>query len=342
MISTQDFCPVFGRFRYRVDPELMELRESLARLRHDDREWRSIQQALARVLKTCRAEPAVAPVLAAIKRFGKGAPLERCDALAGLFDGESDRALIFVGRMVSAVVAGLDAHPLGQVPVAHGRRDMAPALILAQSGTARLTLAAIDGGALALAPAARTARFPAHESWLRVLAGSAEAEHIVRRDGADGRAMLHSALVSLGPGSVFHRYGPREALHMRRVDGAMVVLRLERALPHVGPLQEHSLPDGALVHRSAASPADSRAELVATLLGGMERHDAVPALVEIVRDDGAADTLRWQALRQVGMLDGEMGRALLAQIAEAGDDPLSSPARALRASSGREGGAWHA
>lgn len=243
-----------------------ELGEILTDLRQDDRDWRRGQTALTRALKAWRAEPAAAAVLTEIRRFGRGAALDRCAALAELFDTASPRADRFVASLIAAGIAGLDVHPLGQIPMPHGSRDAVPTLILARAGRATLALAAYDGEALAALPAARTVRFQPVESWTRVLAGSGEAEHIV----FDQSGTLGSERRVLGPGQVVRRNGTREALHIHDVDGLLVVLRLERLLDGVQSVREHGLQDGALLRQASARREDSRNELVQALLAQMQ------------------------------------------------------------------------
>lgn len=258
-------CPAW-RHSALSSSAVKELGEILADLRQDDRDWRRGQTALARALKAWRAEPAAASVLTEIRRFGRGAALDRCAALAELFDTASPRADRFVASLIAAGIAGLDVHPLGQIPIPHGSRDAVPTLILARAGRATLALTAYDGEALAALPAARTVRFQPVESWTRVLAGSGKAEHIV----FDQSGTLRSERRVLGPGQVVLRNGTREALHIHDVDGLLVVLRLERLLDGVQSVREHSLRDGALLRQASARREDSRNELVQALLAQMQ------------------------------------------------------------------------
>lgn len=308
----------------------MELRGALAGLRQDDIEWERGQHALARTLGAWRAEPAVAPVFAALKRFGDGAPLDRCKALAALFGGPDARAQAFAGSLVAAGLAALDGHPLGQLPLRHGSRDAAPLLVLAEAGGATLSLVAYDGTPLAALPRPRTVRFRPVERWGRVLAGSGQVDHVLRPpDHAEG-APLEVRRLTLAAGAVYHSYCPREMLEVRHVEGAMVALRLERALDDHEPVREYALSDGALVHRASARRDDSRNELVVALLGRMERIDAVPQIARVALG-GGGDALRWQALREVIALDPLAGVELLAQVAADPEDPLNAQAASLHA-----------
>jgi hypothetical protein len=304
----------------------MELRGPLASLRHDAIEWELGQHALARTLAAWRAEPGVAPVLTAMQRFGAGAPLERCTPLALLFQPDGPRAGAFVDSLVAAGLAALDGHPLGQLPLHHGSRDAAPMLVIARAGTATLALAAYDGAALDALPAPLTARFRPCETWKRVLSGSGVADRVLRADGDD--APLRPGTLWLRAGQVHHGFGPRESLDVRRVDGTMAVLRLERQLDDHGPVREYCLANGTLAHQAGARRHDSRDELVVALLGAMERIDAVPRMAQVALG-GGGETLRWETLREVTALDALAGVELLAQVAADPEDSLRAPAAAL-------------
>lgn len=299
----------------------MELRGPLANLRQDDIDWEHGQNALAKALAAWRAEPGVAPVLAAMKRFGAGGPLERCKALALLFEPSGPRARAFADSLVAAGLAAIDGYPLGQLPLRHGSRDAVPMLVLARSGHATLALAAYDGHALASLPRPRTARFRPVETWKRVLAGSGLADLVSR----DDRGGLRTERIALEAGGVYRHHGSRQAFDIHAVDGAMVVLRLERQLDEHEPVREFDLADGTLLHQASARKEDSRGELVVALLGAMERIDAVPQIAGLALG-GGSDALRWQALREVIGLDALAGVELLAHLASDDGDTLQAQA----------------
>lgn len=314
----------------------MELRDELTTMRQDGTRWEQGQRALADTLARWRSGPAVASVLEAMEPFGCGEPLDTCPPLAALFSSGDSRAREFADGLVATGLCGLRANPLGQLPLSHGSRDAAPALILARSGRATLALAAYDGAALASLPSPRTAHFRPVETWIHVLAGSGSAQHILRRDGETllddmgPRAVLQSGPRALEPGVVLFRYGTREALQVRSVDGAMTLLRLERLLHDHEPEREYSLPDGVLLHQSCARNEDSRDELAMALLGRMGRTDALPGMARIAIGEGS-DALRWEAVREAVTLHPNTGIELLARIASTPDDPLALPAAALQA-----------
>ncbi|MCT2398300.1 hypothetical protein [Novosphingobium mangrovi (ex Huang et al. 2023)] len=301
----------------------------------DQDQWKKGQAALAERLAGWRAEPEVASVLAGVERFGAGRVLEHCGSLADLFSPGSPRAHAFASGFVAVGVGGLGDYPLGQLPLMHGKRDAVPTLVLASAGRASLALAAYDGVALEGLTAPKTAKFAPQETWIHVLSGSGEADLVLRRDGEGGRAVLRSGRLDLMPGMAYYRYGLREALHVRRVTGSLVLLRLQRQLVDPEPTREYSLPDGALVHQAAARLKDSRRELAMALLGRMGRKDAVTQMARIASgeaDPEAGEGFRWQALREVLALDSAAGFQLLARISAREDDPLAKPAASLQAS----------
>lgn len=309
----------------------------LASFRQDASEWERGQHDLAQRYADWQSLPDISPVLAAIERFGQGEALEKCGALAELFSGESSAAAQFVRSFTACGLAGLRDHPLGQLPLPHGTRTAAPALVLASSGRASLALAAYDGSVLDTMPPPKTAKFVPRETWIHVLDGSGTADLVLLRDEEveAGRGVLHAGSIELQPGTVAYRYGRRQALQVRSARGNLVLLRLQRRFADLEPAREYSVPDGALVHQTAARAEDTLFELAVRLLGRMGRRDAVAPMVRIasgVADREAGESLRWQALREALALDSAAGLDLLAMLATSPGDPLAGPAAALRAS----------
>lgn len=309
----------------------------LATARRDAWEWEQGQAGLAQRLADWRAGDAAAPVLAAMERFGRGEPLEKCEALADLFADESGAAMDFVRSFAAVGLAGLRDHPLGQLPLRHGMRTAAPALVLASSGRASLALAGYDGSVLDTLPAPKTAKFAPRETWIHVLDGTGTADLVLLRDEeAEGeRRVLHAGSLALRPGTVAYRYGPRQALQVRSAKGHLVLLRLQRRFASHEPAREYSVPDGALVHQTAGRVEDTLLELAVNLLGRMRRRDAVWPMIRLasgVKDPEAGESLRWQAMREALAMDSTAGLDLLAMLATSPGDPLAGPAAALRTS----------
>ena len=189
--------------------------DALAALREDDTGWAAGQKGLAAMLGLWRARPEVVPVLAALERFGKGAPIEACPELTILFDGASPAAHEFVSGLIETGLTGLSAHPLGQLPLRHAVSQAAHTLLLAHWGRATLSLVAFDGQALAALPAPQSAEFAPVETWSHVLAGSGMADHVLCHKLYGDRAELQAGTMPLQPGAVVYRNGAYEWLHVR-------------------------------------------------------------------------------------------------------------------------------
>lgn len=308
----------------------MILHPELRALRRDDSPQRHAQEALIRAMAQWRGEPGVAAALGELQTLDAGCALDDCPALSRLFAQDSRAAAQLTDRFVSAMVAQLSASPLGHIPLRHFTDGTFSTLLLARSGCVTLSLTALDGEGLARRPAPRTVDFGASEVWERVLAGSGRGESVVLREERDGTADWQVRAVDLRPGTVVHRIARREALLVREVSGALVVLRLQRRANNAAPTREYRLSDGKLVHQAAGDPRDSRIELAMALLGRMNRQDAAPHMARIAREPRST-ALRWQALRECLALDARAGFEVLTAIADDGGDPLAVPASAMRA-----------
>ncbi len=307
----------------------MIIHPELRALRDDDGPQRVAQGHLVAAAQAWREDPANAAILADLAAFATSRPLAECPALAALFEeGESQArtmALEFARDMVSA----LEQAPLGHLAMRHYADETLCTLLLAQAGNVSLALVATDGEGLAARATATTADFGPRESWESVLAGRAEAELIeCRAIGEDGRADLRRRALSLVPGKVVCRDAARQSLQLRRVEGCLVSLRLQRRHERAGATREYALADGALVHQAAGNPRDSRVELMLAMLGRMGRADAAPMIASLALGDGS-EGLRWQALRECLALDTATGFAALSALAVREADDLRGPAAAL-------------
>lgn len=306
-----------------IQPELMALRA-------DDSPQRRIQRRLVAQSAAWRQTGQAAAIEAELPRLAGGAPLAELPALAALFDPDGQAADRLVAEVINWLAAELAQEPLGQVPLRHQYDRTVATLMLAQCAGANLALQAIDGAGLALKPAATSASFTANDYWERVLAGHAAVDQVQIVERAPDRATLVHHGATLAPGVVQHRAGCKAAQIVTRVDGLMVLLKLQRSDGSGAPTCEYALDDGRLLHQSASSPRDSRLELTAALLGRMGRTDAAPLLAAMAEEAGSAP-LRWQALRECLGLDSGIGFAALTRIARRAEDPLAHPAAALRA-----------
>ena len=232
------------------------------------------------------------------------------------------------------MITELSEDPLGHVPMRHSTDGTTSTLLVGQSGLATLTLVAIDAVGLARSPAPLTINYAPGEAWEQVLGGSARAEMVgcAVRDGAaeTADAVLERVPLDLAPGVCLARDCRREALLLHEVSGRLVTLRLHRRQEGHDPVREYDLANGQLLHRAAASPAESRHELMISLLGRMGRADAAPLLASMALGGDPAG-LRWQALRESIGLDTATGFGALARLARRENDALAAPAGALRA-----------
>lgn len=311
----------------------MHIHPVIAALRGDDTPQRVAQKHMARASTVWRSDPAVAEVLRDVEAFATCRPLSECAALSALFD-EADAARAFAAGFVAHAARALAQKPLGHVVERHFTDGTLSLLLLARAGNVSLSLVALDGAGVAGLPAPRSVDFGPNELWEHVIAGSGEAELVecraVAQDpGGASRADLRRRSIALHPGKVICRDAERQTLLVRRVEGSLVSLRLQRRRARAGVTREFALADGALVHQAAANPRDSRIEMMLALLGRMGRVDAAPIAAEIAREPGNAG-LRWQALRESLALDTAHGFRALAAIAADPADEIGGPARNLR------------
>ncbi|MBS0255475.1 MAG: hypothetical protein JSS36_09800 [Proteobacteria bacterium] len=308
----------------------MQLHTVIAALRGDDTPQRQAQAAMAAGLAQWQGQPGPAAVLAGLAACEAGAEPDEVPALARLIAPGGTAAADFARHFCAAMAGTLDAAPLGHVPLRHFTDGANSTLLLARHGAWTLMLVALDAAGLARKPAPRSVTFSPTRTWDAVVGGAGEAERVVCTPLPGSAARLEVTPARLTPGVVLARDGRSEALVHRRIEGRVVVLRLQQRLPGNEPLREYDLASGALIHRAAGSPLASRYELMANLLGRMGRADAAPALAQLALEPGA-EGMRWQALRECLGLDSAAGFTALSAIARQGDDPLALPAGALRA-----------
>ena len=272
---------------------------------------------------------AAAAVLAALDDYGAGADLADCAPLAALFTPDDPAADKFVARFTGTTLAALAAQPLGHVAARCRTNGVTSTLLLGAAGPATLVLWAIDGAGLARGKLPPSVSFAPVMMTERVLAGAGEVA--LYRRGDDAVAGLERRARTLEAGDICRRDGRDTAMLFERVSGRLVMLKLQRGIADGGPVCEYELASGRLIHRASAFAADSRREMMVTLLARMGREDAVPHFARIARDTGSEDHLRWQALRECLGLDSGTGFTALCAIAADAADPLARHAGALRA-----------
>ncbi len=302
----------------------MRLHPAIAALRSDDAPQRQAQSALFAALAGWRGAPGVAPVLAALEAYGRGADLGECRALAALFESPGG-AQAFTASFTDRTARALADAPLGHIPLRHFTDGAVSTLLLARSERATLFLSAVNGAALAGQPVPVSVSFAATEAHEAVLAGAARADRVTWHGGR-----LELKPLSLEPGALLARDCTREALVLRKVRGSLISLRLQRRSEVPAPTREVELGTGRQIHQAASTAAESRSELMVALLGRMGRADAAPVLAKLAREAGPSG-LRWQALRECLALDTASGFAALSELADLPGDTLAAPAGALRA-----------
>ena len=307
----------------------MNIHPELRALRGEESPQRDAQTALYSALGEWRKTPEVAKILTEISRYDQSGVIGDCPALAGLFEPRSRSARTFAARFSRVTLRSLADNQLGHVPFRHFTDGVLSTLLLARSGHVTLSLVALDGAGIAGRPDPVTADFSPSEVWECFLAGRGQAQAIERLSGDENQTRLVSRMLDLEPGTIVHRDARREALLVRKAQGCLVSLRLQRRIADAGPTREYNLTDGKLVHQAAGNPRDSRIELMMAALGRMQRADAAPVFACVAREEGST-ALRWQALRECLALDTMTGFSALTAVARSHHDELAPAAGALR------------
>ena len=302
----------------------------LRALRRDDSPQCDAQEALGQALDAWRAKPDIAALHAEFEAFAAGAELEHCPALAALFTPGSSAARELAADFSAMTCAALAASPLGHVPLRHFTDGITSTVLIARAVNVTLSLVAIDGEGLGQRPESATASFGSNQTWEYVLGGAAGVELVTCHPIGPHQARLERRAVEIARGSIQFRDGQRDARLLRRIDGALVTLRLQRRRANADVTREYDLASGQMLHQAAGNPRDSRLELMLAMLGRMGRKDAAPHMAELALGE-AGSALRWQALRECLALDTQIGFGALARIAARSEDALSGPAGVLRA-----------
>ncbi len=302
------------------------MRPEIAALKADPGRQLRAQKALSTALAAWQEQASVKSILAAFGRYAKGCTLAELPELAALFGDGAVQARDLVAPLIGGLTSALAVQPLGIVPLRHFTDGVTSSLLLAHESDTTLTLVAIDGPGLARRPPPTTACFTHGEEWEVVIAGRGTGRLVER-----GGEKLTAHPLELSAGLALGREVARETLIFDSVDGALLMLRLQRRQDTALPKRQFSLADGSLVHQASATLRESRLEIAVALIGRMGRKDAVPLLAEVARDESHGDALRWQALRECLALDTGTGFWTLTAIARAGADTLAVPAGALRA-----------
>lgn len=299
----------------------MRVDRTIAAMRADRTALQRAQAMAGAAAQRWRENARVAPILAELAEYGRGAPLSSCPALAALFERGAD-AGEFASGFARIQAQALAEERFVQVAFRHNWDGRASTLLLARDGAAQLVLVAIEPGTYATDSVAFSDAVR-HEA---IVAGAATARRTVR--GELG-AFTHDAL-ELTDGARLALDLSSQALFVELVTTRLVSLRLHRANPGAGPSREYELTSKQLHHQASGDVRASRHEAMLALLGRMGRKESVATMAAMAREAGP-DGLRWQALREALALDTAEGFRALADVARAPDDPLSMPAGALRA-----------
>lgn len=312
----------------RVDPEIRALRVDRA-------PQARAQAAMVAACNAWRGEQGVDALLSQLGEFGQGAQLEDCPVLDTLFTG-AGAAEGLIDALCRHFSNALQSAPFGHPPFRQGFNGTSSTLLLASTGRAQLLLQAREPGNYAQdhdsVCFSDALRFDA------VVAGSGQAQ-ILRCANPDAeRAQIWAEPIALAQGARLGLDCQAETLLLDSVDRRLVTLRLHRTAQNPLPTREYCRATGRLLHQASGDLATSRKEMMAALLGRMQRVEAAPVLKEMAlekADDGARrwpdNSLRWQALRECLALDTAQGFGALSEMARREADPLAAPAGALRA-----------
>ena len=302
----------------------MQVHPYIAALRGNRAPQRQAQDAMKAAIVAWQAEPGVAAMLADFTRCGLGAPLEDCLALEALFDG-SGQAEVLMAALTRHFCSALKAAPLGHPPFRNGYDGRSGTMLLGKVGRAQLVLQAREPGEIT-APCATFTDILRYDA---VLAGEAQGR-ILRIHGPHEQVRFSEEPITLRQGVHLAFDCNRETMLAERVTRRLVTLRLLQSPELPQPGREYCRETGQMIHQSAGTLASSRREMMAALLGRMERREAAPTLARMALDE-PEQSLRWQALRECLALDAAEGFAALEAIARNQNDALAHPAGALRA-----------
>lgn len=305
----------------RIDP-------MLAALRRDPAPQLAAQAALEACVEGWRASPVAARTLAELERYGGGAELSDCPALASALEVPSV-AHGLLAELIASFARAMKAHPLGHVPLRHQYSAGIAVQQLAVAGRASLALVCYE--TCSSRAETRTVCFAGGERHELCLAGAAEVRIFELVGDREGGARLACTPRRIAAGEQLCFAGGRRTKIVDAPQRRLAILRLARSEERAVPAREFRIADGALVHVASGDRAESRDEMAMAVLGALGRRDAVPAIAAVGRAGDASPHLRWQAVRHALALDTAAGFSLLTALALDPFDPLATPAGALHA-----------
>lgn len=307
----------------------MSVHPDLMALRGDDTPQRRDQIAMSAAADAWRDRAQFRQLEREVRVFAQGTGLGSLPALTALFERDDRAARALVTTLITPLLGVLRDHPLAAVPLRHHGDDRSALLVLCQSGGAALALQVIEPCRHAVPSSPRTVTFTPGLVHERVLAGAADVDLVTLAREWPDRADLSAERGHLVAGDCRARDTGRQTRLIRHAGLPLVMLRLQRRGQPGEVAREYDLADGRLLRQAAASPRDTRLELVAALLGRMGRRDAAPLLAAMA-DEEPASSLRWQSLKESLALDTGEGFKALCRIANRAGDELAAPAAALR------------
>ena len=283
------------------------------------------QAALAEVRSRWLAQAEAGAVVHELAAYDRGTAYLALPCLS-LVLGKPARADALIDPLLKGMGLALRDARFGLVPFRHQSTSHHDVLELARVGSAALSLMAYRPRTRNEAASASFSSGERHELCLR---GRAAGREVTLSDDPNATLTLTCSSLDITRGWSARYDNARRTKVIEQVTEPLVVLRLARDATPANPAREYRIPDGALLHQSAADRRDSRSEIALAVLGSMKRRDALPAMAQMARS--GPPHVRWEALRQTLALDTAKGFRLLCALAEDARDPLHAPAAALRA-----------
>lgn len=298
----------------RIDPQIAELR-------HEPALQRGAQDTIRSAVQAWKSLPAMTPVLQQFSRYAAGDALEALGDLHALVRSAC-AASEFIETWSTIHVEALRTAPLAQFPYRHSYASGLATMQLLSEHGASLALAIYEQHANPVDPA--SAIFSDREQHEIVVAGQA---HGICSAQSEPGGKVISAPITAERGDILSLDCSREVRQWVTVSGRLVLLQLSRTPEHPKATREVRLSDGALLLQSDGDKRASQSSMAIAVLGALGREDAVPAM-EGLTHSGPAH-LRWEAVRQMLVLDPFRGIAALDRLASNPSDGLAAPAAEL-------------
>jgi hypothetical protein len=231
---------------------------------------------------------------------------------------------------LDAALALLAADPFARPPLrpVGGGDGGAGGLVLAEHGGVRLALLVRPGGSGVAPPP--TAAFVPGRAAIRILAsgGASLIAHEVAVGAEEERGGFTAAAAArchsrpprpLRAGETLHLDTARQSWSLAGARGDVLLLELAVQPPSPLPIRVYDVASGRLAHVSASRRDSSFRAMALTLLRHMGRADAAPLFAAETRSEDFA--ARWNAMRELIVLDPAAARPHLAAMAEADPHP---------------------